>query len=165
MKSLSKQEIIALFNDNSNLHKQYKKKGTFLVRSAEPGETVLTIVAGKLETMKTAGLDEVVLRNIEIGSSAETYIIPAETYYKRYSRVIGQNYMIDNIDWDVAEAKGKAIGFMYEGETITFKAPWDEDMICEKGDFIVTPVGGKPDDVYRIEKNTFAQTYTENNEA
>jgi hypothetical protein len=34
-------------------------------------------------------------------------------------------------------------------------------MLCEEGDFIAQPVGGSPDDVYRIEKETFKQTYAE----
>jgi len=33
--------------------------------------------------------------------------------------------------------------------------------LCEDGDYIAQPVGGSPDDIYRIEKQTFIQTYAE----
>ena len=48
---------------------------------------------------------------------------------------------------------------MYSGETISFKAPWGENMFCEDGDFIAKPIEGVFDDIYRIEKKTFETTY------
>ena len=53
------------------------------------------------------------------------------------------------------------MAFCYHGETIEFVAPWGEKMLCEDGDYIASPPNGSPDDIYRIEKETFAQTYME----
>jgi hypothetical protein len=56
-----------------------------LFRQAIDGETILTIVSGKLETIKLAKDTDVILRNIEIGGSAELYAINEESFKKRYS--------------------------------------------------------------------------------
>ncbi len=65
---LSKKQLRALFESNEKV--PYKKLGRFLSRCAVPGETILSIVDGKLETMKIAPFGDVVLRNIQLGSSA-----------------------------------------------------------------------------------------------
>jgi hypothetical protein len=121
---------------------------------------VLTIVSGKLETIKTAQPGEVVLRNIELGSSAEMYIIGGESFEKRYTPLEKKHY-VDQIEWRMAEAKGEAVAFPYDGDIIAFQAPWGEEMVCYPGDYIASPVGGKETDVYRIERETFEQTYFE----
>jgi hypothetical protein len=156
---LSKEEVKNLFG--STIQKRFKKSGIFLWRIPEESETILTIVAGKLETIKkaTPHLD-VIIRNIQIGSSAETYIIDKENFKKRY--VTGYEFFwIDGKKWFKAEANGEVMAFCYHGETIGFVAPWGEKMLCEDGDFIAQPIGGSPDDIYRIEKQTFNQTYME----
>jgi tellurite resistance-related uncharacterized protein len=159
MKSLSKEEIVALFDENKDNVKRYKKQGKFIFRNAIPNETVLTIVAGKLETMKTAGENEKVLRNIQIDSSAECYIIPEKTFNDRYD-VLNTFYTIDGQQWQVAIANGLADGFEYLGdEDLHFYAPWGEEMFCKKHDFIVNAVNTTPDNIYRIERATFDQTY------
>lgn len=159
MKELSKEEVFGLFE--SRIKKDYKKSGSFLWRKPQYEETVLTIVAGKLETIKTANAgQDIILRNISIGSSAETYIIDKEKFQKRYDVVEGV-LCIEGTMWEYCEAKGMVDAFCYHGETIKFVAPWNEEMLCEDGDYIARPVGGKPDDIYRIEKETFHQTYKE----
>lgn len=158
MISLSKEEILNLFLSKETA--QYKKRGRFLAREAVIGESVLTIVAGKLETIKRVeDLGSYVLRNIEIGSSAEMYIVAKDTYLKRYDTV-NEYHTIDKYSWQVVVAKGEIDAFEYHGETIKFIAPWNEEMLCEEGDYIARPVGGKADDIYRIEKDTFSQTYS-----
>jgi hypothetical protein len=158
MQTWSKDELIKFFEAQPK--KFYKKRGRFLCRSAEEGETVLTIVVGKLETLKRATANDIIIRNIEIGSSAETYIISDSIFIKRYDTV-DERHIIDHQEWTVCLAKGKIEASLYAGETVQFMAPWNENMICEAEDFIVRPLGGDPKDIYRIEKNTFAQTYTE----
>lgn len=159
MKNLTAQEIQDFYS--KNLKKTYQKKGKYLWRPAVPLETVLTIVEGRLETMKTSVLTgDIVLRNIEINSSAEMYIVSKETFDKRYT-LLAENYTIDGKSWWTASANGQVNAFQYFGETITFDAPWAEQMVCEDGDFIASPVGGQASDVYRIEKNTFLKTYGE----
>lgn len=160
MESLSKIEIQELFETHQTKGNvfHYKKSGDFIWRHGIHGETVLTIIAGKLETIKTVEVDSIVLRNIEIGCTAETYIVNAEKFNKRYD-LNGKTYKIDGILWIGATAKGEINAFEYFGETIKFTAPWGEEMLCEEGDYIANPIGGPVDDIYRIEKETFYKTY------
>lgn len=169
MKELSKKDIFDLF-EQSKVNK-YKKKGLFLYRPAIPNETVLTIVDGKLETLKTCNINqvsapEVILRNIEIGSSAETYIVDKDKFDDRYERIFKRSDVldyvtIDGVKWYKAKGKGEVFAFEYKGESIKFMAPWDEPVPCYDGDFIARPVGGDVNDIYRIERETFHQTYGE----
>ena len=153
----SKQEIFDLFESQQKDH--YVKRGKFLCRIADSIETVLTIVSGKLETFKKASIGEAIIRNIEIGSSAETYIISKEMFEKRYT-VTDESHLVDGSTWHVAIAKGEVEAFQYQGGTISFMAPWDEEMICYAGDYIARPVPGDANDIYRIEKATFDMTYS-----
>ena len=115
---------------------------------------------GKLETLKRANANDIIIRNIEIGSSAEIYIISDSSFIKRYD-IVDEKLTIDHQEWSVCLAKGKIEASLYVEETVQFMAPWNENMICEAGDFIARPLGGDPKDIYRIEKNTFEQTYSE----
>lgn len=139
----------------------YKKKGRFLYRKAVEGETVLTIVAGKLETLKTAKEGNIVLRNINLGGSAETYIVDEMKFKNRY-KPSTKRYQIEGTFWFEAFAEGQIEAFEYlDPDPILFKAPWGEDMVCYFGDFIGRPVGGDEHDIYRVERETFMQTYGE----
>jgi hypothetical protein len=145
MQTWNKEELVNFFEAQPK--KFYKKRGRFLCRPAEDGETVLTIVVGKLETLKKAKRSDVIIRNIEIGSSAETYIIDDPVFRKRYD-VVDEKHIIDRQEWTVCLAKGKIEASLYAGETVQFVAPWNENMICEAGDFIARPLGGDPKDIY-----------------
>ena len=142
MRTLDKQEIFTLFESQPRL--RYKKKGMFLYRTATFAETVLTIVAGKLETYKTANVGDAILRNLEIGGSAETYIIDGKKFEGRYD-CTQESHTIDGNSWKVCLAKGMIEAFEYGGgqgnrvEEIKFMAPWDAEMICHPGDFLAPP--------------------------
>lgn len=153
-----KDEILAIFEAGTKA--SYRKRGSFLARPAAPGETVLTIVAGKLETLAATGWGDVVVMNIEIGSAVERYIVGAEMFAKRYERT-GRTIYTDGFSWEMANAKGKVEAFRYEGPPITFEAPWGEDMLMEAGDWLAHATGGRPDDIYRIERKAFEGTYSE----
>ncbi len=62
-------------------------------------------------------------------------------------------------DYGNPKAVGNCFAFKYYGPTISFKAPWGEDMICKEGDFICSTSKESLDDVYRIEKDAFMATY------
>jgi hypothetical protein len=168
MKQLDKQQLFEFFEEQKKEH--YKKRGRFLYRPAIQNETVLTIVSGKLETLKKANNEDIILRNIELGSSAETYIIAKNIFEKRYV-ITEENHMIDNQKWTVVLAKGEVEAFCYSGDltfhigceeqSIQFMATWNEMMICNPGDYIARPLGNDNKfDIYRIEKDTFNMTYT-----
>lgn len=137
----------------------WKKSGVFLFRPAEDGEAILTIVAGKLETLSKANGESVILINLTIGGSAERYIVNRDKFNSRYD-VQDETIRMDGNTWQYATAKGEVNGFYYNGDKpFHFDAPWGEEMLVEKGDFIARPVGGGTADIYRIEKDTFADTY------
>lgn len=155
---ISKENLLTIFEKAEK--QQFVKRGKFLAREAGLGETILTIVSGKLETIKRVEVPSVVLRNIEIGSSAETYVVDKEVFLKRYTET-GEFHNVDRLTWQVALAKGEIEAFRYiVDETITIMAPWNEEMLVQKGDWIARPLNGKEDDIYRIEKDTFDQTYS-----
>lgn len=158
MQALSSPQLQELFATQVEADKVYRKSGTFLMRQADPGESILTIVAGKLETLKTAGADDIVLVNITIGSSAERYIIAREMFDKRYDLEAG-TIRLDGFEWRMASARGKIRGFFYAGPPIFITAPWGEQMMVQAGDFIGNPVGGKASDIYRVEREAFQLTY------
>ena len=159
MAILNKTQVKELFA--AGFKQAYQKRGTFLFREAYKNETVLTIVSGKLETIKEANVGDIIVRNIEIGSSAETYILDPRMFDKRYDAIYeGTPLLIDGLEWRKATAKGQVNAFCYMGVPITFFAPWGQEMLCEFGDYLASPIGGNEDDIYRIEKDTFAQTYS-----
>lgn len=149
---------------HSDLKKRYKKKGRFIYRAAIENETILTMVSGELETIATAGKDDIIIKNIELGSSAETYILTKANFIARYD-ITEKTYFIDNSIWTETFAKGECIAFEYKPQnpehSLEFKAPWGEMMLCKNGDFLAQPVPGKYTDIYRIERKTFLQTYSE----
>jgi hypothetical protein len=162
---LTKEQLLKFFESQEK--RTYLKYGQFLYRNAIEGETILTVVNGKLETIKTAEKNEVVLRNISIGSSAETYVISYDKFVDRYTSTPTQK-LIDGQFWSIAEAKGKIEAFEFTqyqlviGEpTIIFDAPWNEEMICYRGDYLARPIPGCNNDIYRIERETFNLTYRE----
>jgi len=155
-KYLSPAEVAAFYASRPT--QTYQKRGTFLARYAEPDETILTFVAGKLETLAVAKWDDVILMNIEVGSSVERYLIARDMFLKRYD-MTGRTVRTDGHSWMMVTAKGQVNAWQYEGPTLQFEAPWGETMLLEDGDWIASPVGGSPSDIYRIEREAFAGTY------
>ena len=154
----TRREVRDLYGSTPTL--RYRKRGTFIARPAEPGETILTIVAGKLETLAGAEWGDVVLMNVEVGSSVERYLIKAAMFDKRYERT-GRTLSTDGHCWMVVSARGQVDAFRYDGPPIAFEAPWGEDMLLEAGDWLARPTDGAQDDIYRIERRAFEQTYSE----
>lgn len=167
---LSKEEISQIFNERPR--KLYRKKGKYLFRPAREGETILTIVSGRLETFIKATKNDVIMRNIEIGSSAETYIISESMFNSRYEvvqeytekNVMPVRHYIDQQEWVEVVAKGRCEALEYRGDRITFMAPWNVEMECFEGDYLARPVPGAVDDIYRIERDTFFLTYFKESE-
>lgn len=134
---------------------QYKKFGEISARPAVVGEHVVTIIKGEKETENTAKEGDFVVT----GVLGEQYIISGEKLKARYKKTSRKD--ADGIS--IYIAVGKCYAAEYKGETFSFKAPWGEDMIVNKGDYIVTPnlLYGKINvyDVYRIEREAFFATY------
>ena len=135
----------------------YKKTTKVLYRRPAPGETVITTCGGKIETIRTCDGSEVVIQNIEVGSSAETYVVGEKKFLERYDN-LKSPHNIGGIRWDMAQAKGTIEAFEWRGHTIKFKASWGEDMLCTKGD-MMGRLPSDHDDIYRLEREAFDLTY------
>lgn len=141
--------------------RQYKKFGNVYFRPAGLDETVMTLVSGRLETIKKAKFGEVVIKNLELGSSAEQYIMGTkEKFMDRYDPS-DQTVFVDGNNWGIARAKGELDGVIYRGERFIFNAPWGEDMEVLDGDVIGKLPTEDSSQVYRIDADSMQKTYKE----
>lgn len=140
----------------------YKKSGLYLARPAMPGETVLTIVGGKVETTKATDFGDYVILNATMGASAECYAVSHDRFLDRYDNtgVVVTTY---GASWFQVSAKGLIQGcFMPEDiEPFSFTASWGEKMPVYPGDFLGEPVPLNPEkfDIYRVAREEFLLTY------
>jgi hypothetical protein len=163
-KKMTNKEIIDLFQEQVNKGNvsHYKKNAKVLWRKPLPGETIITTCGGKVETIRTILPGEdyslIVVMNIQVGTSAERYVIDKEKFYSRYI-LCDRSYSVDGHRWELARGKGEVDGFCYPGDIpFAFVAPWGEDMLLCKGDMLVRTIGSE-DDIYRIARNEFDMTY------
>lgn len=161
MNKLTSEEVQKIFQDGEK--KDYEKFGKFLFRGGRPGETVLTILNGRLETVNQATVDDTVVKNLNVHGFAEMYVINSEKFKQRYQIINKDPFVIDNVTWGHCTPIGKARAMQYQGEPMKFDAPWGEEMACVSGDYIASPLDDEgnsdPKDIYRIEKSTFEDTY------
>ena len=143
-----------LFNQNSDFVRLYEKFGAFDCRAAKAGENVLTIINDQIETTNVARDGDVVVR----GPKGEEYIISLKKFVDRY-RV--DKALTD--DYQKFETKGRVLAYMHIGPSFKFVASWGEEMIVDDGDYLATPCNliplGFDDEVYRIERTVFNETY------
>ena len=137
----------------------YKKNKAVFARKAKPGEQINTLTSDGLETMNTAEKGDFVIKNQT--AAKEMYIISGSKFKKRYEWIKkGEN------DFSTYKPKGKVIAVeltnaflkkMKFKREFYFIAPWKEQMIAKKGDFLVCP----PDysEIYRIARKEFFETY------
>lgn len=141
--------------------KVYQKTANVLWRPTVPGETVITAISGVIETIRTVGMGQIIIRNFDVGKTTELYVVGLNKFASRYKVEEGMHYIIDGINWGLAKAEGRIRSFQWDAEAFTFDAPWGEQMLCNPGDWIAIPYPTKDDlDIYRIEKNAFANTYS-----
>ncbi len=138
----TQQEVIDIVKNNDP--QEFEKFGLVAFRTAKIAELVETVIDGKKETEKMASPGDAIIT----GSKNENYTISKEKFSERYN-VIGEY---------LAQPIGKCYGNVYNGEPFTFEAPWKEEMICEDGDYLVSP-DDKFSEAYRIEKSGFSNTY------
>lgn len=126
--------------------KTYKKRQlTFDVEIANEPKNVTTIIDGEEETTNKANKGDYILT----GSKGEKYVLTPEKFNKRY-------VMVGSSKAKTKPVKIKAKEYT-QNEQIRFMADWGEQMILNKGDFLVNNNG----EFYRIEKEAFHNTYEE----
>lgn len=139
---------------HSNLRKffiepqQYAKTGTVKARLAVADEKVETIIDGKLETTNTAKGGEALIT----GARGEHYLVPADTFATHY-----EGLQLGARDQEYQDS-GAVWASQWSHEPTHFIAPWGEEMLIEKGDYLCSTTR-HPNELYRIEAQAFALTY------
>ena len=148
--------------------KEYEKFQRAMIRKAVSGEVVVTVVGGKEETRNTADDGDMVVRAMT--KDGEEYILK-EAQFKK-------NYFFDSPE-DPNDQDLKSKGFkMYKpnrcvtaievSEALaakvggSFMAAWGSEMVVNSGDFLAsgsTSAAGTVQEIIRIEKNAFKETY------
>ncbi|MFT7603394.1 MAG: hypothetical protein ACI8VT_000961 [Saprospiraceae bacterium] len=137
----------------------YKKSKAVFARKAKPGERINSITSDGFETTNTAKEGGFVVKNQT--TAQELYIVGGDKFKERYE------FLEETEDgFAIYKAKGKVIAiqitknFLKEmkfEKKFLFIAPWDEEVVVKKDDFLVCP----PDysEIYRIARKEFFETY------
>ncbi len=140
--------------------RRYRKCRQVRARPARPGEEVVTVTADGEETRNRAGRDHLLVQNLT--STGECYLIQQHTFSARYRRVEA----LDG-DWALYAALGEIqaleidadlLALLGVGSCFRFIAPWGSAQVARRGDMLAAPWPAL-DEVYRIARREFAQTY------
>jgi len=143
-------ELFLMAKEDEYLN-EYKKVGRVRVQAVLPGTQIDTVINGETETKKVAQVGDVLV----IGASGEKYLLANSVLKDRYRFL----EIVKGGKEEIWEATGKCWAVKYLGEdSFKFEAPWGEEMLCNRGDYICsTKLDGT--DVYRIERDTFIKSY------
>ncbi|WP_192350034.1 hypothetical protein [Algoriphagus sp. Y33] len=141
--------------------KRYKKKSMVRAKKAQSGQVVITKTSDGSETKNTAESGDWLVENQT--SSNEHYLVKAETFKKKYS-------LVQSLEkgWGCYQPKGETSGMVVSEShlealgnpnALEFQAPWKDTMIVKPGDMLVVP--SEKDEIYRIAKKEFGETYME----
>lgn len=159
---ISQQEMLAHFLPIlEKSGKRYKKKSMVRAKKALPGLVVVTKTSDGDETKNTAEAGDWLVENQT--STNEVYLVKAETFKKKYS-------LIQSLEqgWGCYQPKGEILGVVvvdthldsFEATNVMeFQAPWKDSMVVKPGDMLVVPLD--KDEIYRIAKKEFGETYVE----
>jgi len=112
---------------------------------AKEEQQVVTHTSDGKETQNVASPDDIIMS----GPSKEQYVLKAAKFPKLYTGKIGDIVVPEQSPRTVARVDNIE-------QPITFKAPWGEDMILKKGDYLVKD---GEQGYYRIAKHEYEQTY------
>ena len=141
--------------------KRYKKKSMVRAKKAVPGLVVVTKTSDGEETKNTAEAGDWLVENQT--STNELYLVKSETFKKKYTLVQALEK-----GWGCYQPKGEILGIVVENDhlksfnvssVMEFQAPWRDTMIVKTGDMLVVPLD--KDEIYRIAKKEFGETYVE----
>lgn len=138
----------------------YRKVRKVHARPAVPGEVVVSVTDAGAETRNAAEPDDMVVRNLT--DAREEYIVRQTTFSEIYTEV----GTVDDL-WTLYESSGEVRGIeisrdlrdvLQVGKEFLIMAPWGTVQLCREGDLFVAPLP-KLDEVYRIARSEFDQTY------
>ena len=129
----------------------YKSSKTVEARQGELGERVVTVLSnGMEETVNTVKADPAtgkagwVVKN----PTGEEYIVDDSVFHEKYEAIDGEDGKY--------RSKGKPVTAARLGESITFTAPWGEEMRIRAGGYLII---SNPADIYGIAEDEFCKTY------
>ena len=130
------------------------------VRPAEPGEVVVTVIAGEGKETESppAAAGDMVVRNRCTETGNEEILVSAAKFAHRYEGPIGA---AGADGWLPYRPRGVEMRYLTLGPDegpFSFTAPWGEPMVAKPGDAIVRDPND-PSDTYRIAAAAFACTY------
>lgn len=130
------------------------------VRPAEPGEVVITVIAGEGKETESppAQPGDMVVRNRCPETGNEKILVQAAKFAERYE---GPSGPADASGWQPYRPRGIEMRYLIVREAdgrFTFTATWGEPMVARPGDAIVRSPQD-PMDTYRIAAAAFACTY------
>lgn len=141
-----------------------KKSSRIIAREGILGEEIKTFVEnGTLETINTVKENknhiDIIVTNanpdgspiIDINGNTNTYILPFETFDKKYEFDFKSEY------GNIYKPKGGAQKFVEIPDNIEILASWGEKQFLKKGSFLNI---SNYEDIYGIAKEEFLKTYT-----
>ncbi len=137
----------------------YEKYKLIEAKEAKGGEIILTITSDGLETQNTAEKGDYIIRSLT--EAGEEYIIKKEKFTNRYKYFKkGENGF--KIYKPIGKIKAIVISqdildLLKVNKEFFFVAPWGQEMIAKKGDYLVSPLDYS--EVYRIAEKEFFETY------
>lgn len=154
-------QAIAYFNQNAQPDNLYRKVTEVAAREAIPSEMIITVVNGTIETVNTVpddGQSYIVVRNIAVGTSNESYFMNASKFADRYTHT-GKRVSIDGVAWFIAAPKGKVLAVQYTGPGFEYPRHTGAVMRIADGDFLCVAESDPLDKIFTIDQAVFAKTY------
>jgi hypothetical protein len=161
-RELSLDEVRAMVEDAAARGLTLKARKTKPVdaRPAQPGEVVVTVIAGEGKETKSKPAEEGdwVVRNRCEPTGNEEYLVAAAKFKERYratGKAAGEN------GWQEHRPLGPVMRLLVlkpEHGEFVFTAPWGERMVAKTGDAIVQDPDD-PADTYRVAAAAFDCTY------
>lgn len=151
---LSQKQMIKLFEANKDNTSGYEKIGNYNARLGKVGEKIITTIDGEDETVNTVKDGDVVVQ----GPKDELYVLSSKKFNERYHVNTPLTHSFQKY-----KAKGLIRAYEHKDKSFKFLASWNEEMLCNEGDFLAAPFDNKhwttPEEVYRIEHDVFHLTY------
>lgn len=134
--------------ENSGIFEKFKP---IFAREAKIGEVIKTYTKDGLETTNTVVEPSYIVKNTT--DAKEEYAVTKSKFEKRYKFIKKENK-----EWSVFQPIGEIKAIKVKNDdTFFIIAPWGEEMIVKKGDFLVSPLDYS--EVYRIANKEFFETY------
>jgi len=143
----------------------YQKVTRMHAKEATEDGTLETVLQGKVESVKAHKAGDYIL----VGTEGERYSMSAEMFKSRYDVAAAMEAADASLQaqgFRCYTPTGRAWAQQVDQATVSacfpagkFIAPWGSEMMIAPGDWLAT-AAPSADEIYRIEKTAFANTYS-----